>query len=374
MDDIVIKIGLALAALVIGNLVTRWWDRSRPLAVLQRFSTATKGKHRAMCSQELHDLTKASWAMHAVDIGECDYREIERVHRSAELDLKRTEDIDKRVTNTTKALNEATEEPDIQNAIKMIFRWPGLQQYVEMMFYRHLIQPTKTYTGQPRLLAVPSDEEDGSITIVFDDALGHLGEGLSKEKWKAETIVPLVKAIQHLDKDLLLEVLAKIPAIALKQRDIQQQILKITTPIREEHTIWIAHCVLVNYGNSPVILWPTAKLLLREKGTRREIPLPCLLAQEKDGDATDAEDLVGPIVLAPGNRVNLWAATKDIKSQMSNGNAVAAHFKDKTAKAKVRFLMTQRGVPFKTSFRSSALMFAEETTGKEAPTTPPTVQ
>jgi len=258
----------------------------------------------------------------------------------------------------------------------MIFRWTGLRQYVEMMFYRHVIQTDQTYAGQPRLLAVPSDEKDGSITIVFDDALGHLGAGLSKAKWKAEKIVPLVKAIQFLDKKLLLEVLGKIPPIALKQRDIQQQILKITTPIREEHTLWIAHCVLVNYGNSPVILWPTAKLLLREKATRREIPPPlsCVLAQEKEGDATDASDLLGPIVLAPGNRVNLWVATKQTKSQMGNGNAVAAHFKDKTASCRVRFLMTQRGVPFKTSFRSTSLLFAGEATGKETPTTPWTVQ
>lgn len=374
MDDISMKIGLTLAALVIGNLVTRWWDRSRPLGVLQRFSTATKGSHRANCSQELHDLTKASWAMHSVDVGDVKYREIELAHRAAEADLELTDEIDKWVADTRKALTEATEEPDIQNAVKMIFRWTGLRQYVEMMFYRSIVQTTRTYTGQPRLIAVPSDDKDGSITIVFDDSLGQLGHGLTKSKWKAEKIVPLVKAIQYLDKDLLLDVLSKIPAIALKQRDVQQQILKITTPIREDHTLWIAHCVLVNYGNSPVILWPTAKLLLREKRFQRPIPLPCLLAQEKADDATDASDLIGPIVLGPGSRVNLWAATKDTKSQMRNGNAVSAHFKDKTAKARVRFLMTQRGVPFKTSFRSTWLLFAEETTGKAAPTTPPTVQ
>jgi len=100
MDDIALKIGLTLAALVIGNLVTRWWDRSRPLAVLQRFSTATKSKHRANCSQELHNLTKESWAMHAVQTGEVDYGEIERRLCLAEADIEMTEDIDKRVADT----------------------------------------------------------------------------------------------------------------------------------------------------------------------------------------------------------------------------------------------------------------------------------
>ena len=363
MADILINVGVAVAALVVGHMVTRWWERARPLVVLSKFSGTTKASEPAQCDKDLHELTKQSFAMQVVSEGEVKYGELEAAHRAAKHDLDLNDNIDTWVADTTKAMREASNDQDRIEAIKTLFRWAGLRQFTEYMFYRSLcpgLSPSPVPQGQqPKLLVVSTDEEDGSLLVVFPDALGRLGANFKRDQWREQTIQPLVQAIAHLDTDFLVKVLEKIPALAVQQSDINRQIIEKTTPIRENHTQWVSHCAVVNYGSSPLIIWPTAYLLLKESRGAKKLKIKCYLAQEKD-DGTDAVDLKGPVVASPGETIKIWAITKLTKQKLPDGNLVNAYFKDKTATGRTRLLLTQRGVPFKTSCKSTHLLFAEE--------------
>jgi len=308
-------------------------------------------------------LTKQSFAMSTITEGEVYYGEIEKAYRFAKRDLESMDNIETWVSDSKTALRNSESNQDKIEAIKSIFRWVGLKEFVEFMFYRSLVSdlemsvPDET---EPQLNVVPSEEDDGSLIVVFHDSLGHVGGSFSKDKWREKAIQPLIRAIQLLDTDFLAKVLERIPDIAIRQREICRKILEKTTPIRENHSLWIAKSTIVNYGNSPLIIWPKAHLLLKEEKKGKEIRVPCYLASQKEDDPDDANDLPGPTVLRPGFEMALWVITQETKEHMDDGNLVNAYSKDKSANGRVRLIVTQRGLPYKTSCKSTSLLFAEE--------------
>jgi len=363
MEALLVNVFVAVGALIVGNLLTRWWDRARPLIVLSNFDIVTKNKDRTGCDRDLHELTKQSFVMGIITEGEVYYGEIENAYCLSKSDLESMDNIETWVSDSKTALKQSESIQDKMEAIKSIFRWGGLKEFVEFMFYRSLVSDlelTVPDDTEPQLNAVPSEEDDGSIIVVFHDSLGHLGGSFSKDKWKEEAIQPLIRAIQLLDTEFLVKVLERIPDIAIRQREICRKILEKTTPIRENHSLWVAKCTMVNYGNSPLIIWPEAHLLLKEEKGGKELRVPCYLALQKEDNPGDANDFSGPTVLSPGDEMKLWVITKETKQHMTDGNLVNAYFKDKSANGRVRLIVTQRGLPYKTSCKSTSFLFAGE--------------
>jgi len=307
--------------------------------------------------------------MATINEGEVQYGDIEGAYVAAKLDVDTTDNIDVWARDSLTALSGAKVDQEKVEAVKSLFKWPGLRLFIEFMFYRSLLAdrvPATPDDQKANLLVVPSDENGGCLIVVFPDSLGHLGDSFKRDRWREENLKPLVDAIRFLDTAYLISVLERVPGLAIKQREISRQILEKVSPIREDHSIWVSKCTLVNYGNSPLIVWPDAYLLLKKKGTKR-LKIPCYLAEEKKDNEDDATDLAGPIVLPPGNTARLWAVTRDTKQKMADGNLVNAYFKDKSATGRTRLLVTQRGIPFKTSCKSTTLLFAEAKV-REGPT------
>jgi len=363
VDEGFIKIALGVGALIVGNVLTRWWDRARPLVVLTKFASVTKNADRAHCDKELHELTRQSFSTPLISEGEVKYGEIETVHLLVKHDLDMTDNIDGWVRDTIRALKQAETDPEKVEAIKSIFRWSGLRQFVEFLFYRSLtagISPQVPASDPPKLPLVPSEDNDGSLVVVFPDALGHLGGNFARDKWREQAIQPLVVALRSLDTHFLIRVLEKIPDLAVRQRDINRQILDKTSPIKDNHTKWVAHCTVVNYGSSPLIVHPNAHMLLEEKKGRKCLVVPCYLAEERSDTPGDARDVVGPLVLSPAQTTKLWVITQDTKENLVDGNLINAYSKDKTAMGRARLTVTERGIPLRKTCTSTPLVFATE--------------
>lgn len=361
MEGLLVNVGIAVGAIVVANLVTRWWDRARPLVVLERFSTGLKMGDKATCTKEIHEFTKNSMAVQSVSEGEVEYRELEQAYVAAKRDMRLNDEIDKWVIDARSALSKATTDQDIVNGVRLMFKWTGLREYIEMLFYRSLIKakPSFQYQGDPKLPVVPSEQYDGCYLIVLGDTMARVGGDLTNDKWRNQAIQVLVEALQHLDKNFLVSVLDEIPAIASAQRDVHRGLVDLIEPIREDNTIWIAHCTVVNYGSSPLIVWPTGKILLRPKGRSGTTEVLCHLAKQKRDDPSDANDLTGPFVLEPGATAFLWVVSSEKKAKLPDGNVISAYFKDATATGRARLSITQRGVPFKCSCKSTPLVFKE---------------
>jgi len=111
MTALLVNVFVAVGALIVGNLVTRWWDRARPLIVLRNFSIATKNKDRTNCDHELHILTKQSFAMSTITEGEVYYGEIEKAYRFAKRDLESMDNIETWVSDSKTCLLYTSPSP-----------------------------------------------------------------------------------------------------------------------------------------------------------------------------------------------------------------------------------------------------------------------
>lgn len=360
MDDLYVKIGIAVAALVIGNLVARWWDRARPLVVLTRFTTALKLSDKAVCSKEIRDATEDSMSTKSLSEGDHEYRDLEAAYQVSERELTLNDQIDDWIAEAKKQLTSAADTKGLVEGVRAMLRWTGMRELIEILYYRNLIttSPPPPYTTPAHLTVVPSTKNDGCLYVVLGESMARLGGNFKEDKWREQAIVPLVEAIKHLDRDYLVSVLDELPAHAARERDTHRRIKDLIQPLRDDNTIWIGHCTVVNYGSSPFVVWPHAKLIFREKGKRDRIPVPCHVAKQKDDDADDAADLKGPLVIEPGKTVQLWVVTSEKKAKLQNGNIINALFKDETAMGRARLLLMQRGVAFKYSCRSTPLRFA----------------
>jgi hypothetical protein len=361
MDELYSKVGIAVMALVAGNLVTRWWDRARPLVVLTDFWIAMKLSDKVVCTREIHAATTESMAVKPVYEGEPEYRDLESAYRMAVRELKLHEEIDSRILTAKKALTAASDNDGMIEGVSLMLRWTGMRELIEILYLRNLIRtkPPSAYTTSPCVAVLPSNENSGCYTVILGERFVNIGGNFEENKWAQQSITPLVEAIKHLDQQYLISVLDELPTHAAQQRETHRRIKDLIQPIRDDNTIWIAKCTVVNYGSSPLVLWPKAQLDVRENGKRDRIPVPCHVAKGTD-DKEDAEDLKGPLVIESGKATNLWVVTSEKKAKLQNGNVINGLFKDRTATGQVSILLTQRGIAFKYRCKSTPLQFADE--------------
>ena len=310
-----IKLVIAAFSMILGHIITRFLDRARPLLVIETFSTATKGSTEVICSDEISDLSKKSWATGTVLAGEVEWSKLRWVYNVSVSEIKSLDGAEKHAEKIINLLNKTHEKNDINDAIKEIFEHPGMKSILEMMFLRDKISSaSKKYEEEIAINGFLHPDKDGCYIIVFNDAIGKIGKKLNIDEWRQEKLKPLFEAIKHHDKDLLINFLKAINSHVKDQRDIHIKLKELLTPMREDETIWIAHCSLANYGKSPLVVHPEAELFIIRPDGNREEPISCYVsAEEMTEDGLDAKDLKGPKILPTNSEIKIWVITKEKK-------------------------------------------------------------
>ncbi len=360
MEQIYLNIGISIASIILGHLISRVFDRPKPLLVIKEFSTGTKNT-KSNCSPEVSKLTSKSWFMPTVDAGEVQWNELERAFKIAKVELKDLEGIESKVERLIRGLTSASTDNEKKTAISRLFQGENgeVLDILQLMHYRNkAILPTNVNSGTPSLPTTIHNEREGCFIFVFEEFIGMLGKNLNADDWRKKALLPFVNSIMYLDAANIIENLKLVPAIANEQKSILIDLREKLNPLRQKETIWFVKCVLTNYGNAPIIIYPEAKLKIFKNVLNKEEPIPCYLGieNEKGDDVTDA---IGPMVINSHEKLNLWAITKEKMDKMPNGKIVEAHYSSGTSKAKLTILTGWRIFPILKHTTSQSMIFRE---------------
>src|SRR5262245_33882108 len=126
MNDVELKLVLAVFSFLFGAILTRWWDRARPLVLLQGFANVTQADQPSECSQELEQLTRKSWNCDELRAGQVLLKELQSVDAAAGLYGDLYDDAIDRIPSWTSQLERATSDLDVQDVLSEILPHRGM--------------------------------------------------------------------------------------------------------------------------------------------------------------------------------------------------------------------------------------------------------
>lgn len=361
MNDYILNTSLAVGGLLFGHLVSRLWDRARPLVVPTGFKTVSKTSQNITISEELSLLTDQSWFMEDIEEGTCDLGSVSGSLSSAARFVASSDGIETWIREAKQSLEKAEEEREITEAIKQMIQWKALSDLIELGLLRKRIQiESKEYNSEPIIRI--GKAENNEFVFVFENSFAKFGKKLDSQEWRAEKIQPFVDAVSFHDKEALLSVLAQLPDIAREQLDIHKRIKELATPEIDKNSRWVAYLSVINYGSSPMILWPQSKLTVVSKkgGGKFNVPGYLVRITKTSDDQDKQEELKGPLVIPPNSSEKIWMISLKTESEMDSGAILRAHYKNADSKAHISVSVGSRSIPWKIRTRSSTIMFIDE--------------
>jgi hypothetical protein len=169
---------------------------------------------------------------------------------------------------------------------------------------------------------------------------------------------PFIQALRHLDKPTILDVLRKLKPLLEKQTRIADKIHPLLESIMEDSGRWACRLLVANYGAAPMMVWPDAKMVIRHKSSHARIPVPSYTAFEAD-TSPKVRDIDGVHVLPPGEKIWIWAITRNIQKDIPDGKLLRTHYTQKDSMAYVQLTILRRGAFFGKSIKSNAIIFGE---------------
>lgn len=359
MNRVLTEIIVVAFSFLFGALLNRWWNRARPLVVLQGFGDVIAGQQTIKCSDELEQLTDDSWHSDRFPPGEVALSNVQFVFWHAEWAQEGYEDAVEKLAKWQEEPDQAPDVETIRAVVKDFATNPVVLNAFELALMRNELQirSMEETAEQPLLPIVESEEDNGSFKILWKSGeVTTFSSNLNALTHLKPRLQPFVQGMKFLDKQVLLEALRGIAPLIDKQTRIHRKLLELTKPIVEENNRWASKILIVNYGAAPMIIWPSGTLVVRHKPTRAKIRVTCNLALES-GEPPTVQSMEGVQVLAPGERVAVWAVTEQVQRDIADGDVLRAHYNKGNADAVVELEITRRGALWERSLRSEYTTF-----------------
>lgn len=361
MNDPILTISIALGGLIMGHLISRFWDRARPLVVGKGYSTVQMNIQKVVVSDEASMLTKQSWFMDGLSEGESTLKNISTSYLSAGVFLNKSEGIDTWIREAKVSFEKAESANDLRSAFKQLIHWSAISDLIEIGLIRQQITiPKKTYEGEPSIATART--KDGEFVFVFENSVIRFGTKLNIETWREPLLTPFVEAASFGDKDAIISVLNQLPKLAHEQSDIHRRIKELMEPIRNENSRWVSYISVLNYGNSPMIIWPQCKItIVSKKGGGKFYITGYLVRITKTKNGKEIqEDLMGPHIIPSNVYENFWVISNDTESAMNQGSVIRAHFKSGDCLSHISVNIGSRSIPWKQRVRCSSIVFKQD--------------
>lgn len=356
MDGTLEKLVIALGSLIAGHVLSRWWNRAKPVVVLRGFEEKQRTNEFVAIPDELTNLTADSWFVESVD-KQASVVTLQSVYEDAKAHVDNSKDSERWCGNV-KALLESAETPDkIVSAVGQLLEHEGVKDMLQAAVLFEAIRPKASfeYVGDSVITVSESEEADGSFLVVIQNRYFRLGAGLRTEGWRKTRLERLLLAIEYGDKGVILQLLNLLPSFITEQRELHRRIVEVASPIIEGKTVWVSKITIVNCGLSPMIMWPSADLIVKDPKSGARFQIPCHIAIEKDEEA--AQDLIGVRVISPSETVGVWAVTTKMQDQIQSGAVLRDLYRAANVNAQVLLTITSRGWPFGSRVRSSKAVF-----------------
>jgi len=356
---------VAFISFVFGALITRWWDRARPIITIQGFTTTSKVVEEAEVSNELSGLTENSFFIQRLRAGNTTMNNIVNAHRIAQVFIARSRNAPTELHESIEILSRSTDETTTLMGLKRAIVSRAISDVLEtaLLCSRIKLPDPRNYAQKPPLKITLSEKDDGCYLILWEAATSTFGSDFKNNPWKKDLIHPIIPFLQQLDRDSILEIFRKLEPILKDQIELHNRLIQTCKPVVEQSVRWAGKVIVSNYGAAPMILWPDARLLFIHDSSGSKIPAEGYVAIHDAEGKT--HDLVGLRAIAPGEILQLLVLTKQTRHEMrEKGELIFAHYVNKDADACITLKITRRGtLPFWATKTSRARFY--ESTGIE---------
>ncbi|MBL8190785.1 MAG: hypothetical protein JNK38_22405 [Acidobacteria bacterium] len=329
MYELLSKFGFAAFSFLFGALLNRWWDRARPLVVLQGFSTLRESGKEVEYPDELQQITGDTWFSDRFPPKKASLRQIEEAYKSGKdwaplLEVA----VDKAATSWLTKLENKPSDEDVKNILQEIFSDQGMNvAFSNALVNEDLKIKQLDETRTACLEIVETQQNNGAYLIPWRKSPSLFGANLIDFPFLKSRYQPLIDAVRHLNKDSLSQAVKDIMPIIEKQIRILNHIKTATDVIVKDNTHWAAKIWMANYGRSPMVISPGANLVVTISEQR--ISVGCDLYTESISDSgKKIEKLVGLFVLEPGKKAVFWAITTGTQEKITNGKVLRTLYED----------------------------------------------
>jgi len=359
MAEAAVNAGIALGAAAAGAFVTRWWNRARPLVVLSGFGDIVRSTTQIQSPEDLLKVTSESTSIpNPAPIVE-PYQLLE-LREAATVGALRYKTAVEKLPQLRQQLTEAPDDATAIDTIMQVLSHSGIAEGISVALKRSkfsLPDTTPSVDGE-KIPVTESDEDDGCYLIGWKSGTSTFSSRLLRQPFLKTRIGPFMNAVRYLNRPVLIQALDGVFPFLQHQLQVHAEIVNIVARMVDANSRWAARLLIANYGAAPMIIWPDAVLRVQGKG-RGTFAVDTYLAVEGSGDAL--VDLAGVHVLAPGEKLTVWAITRDIQQNLKEGHLLRAHYVARDAEAVVHLKVTRRGT-FGSKAASNSAVFYESLT------------
>src|SRR5262245_20092873 len=157
MESFFTKIIEGIVGFLFGALATMWWNRARPLTVLQGFADVVTTTHEVPISEELSELSEEVWEVPSLPAGTCGTGLLQVVVNESREALEKYEDALEKLPALVERLRRASEAADMIPVLEAVFSHTGISDALDYGLK----------TGD--LLAAPTRSTDGGTLIQISE-------------------------------------------------------------------------------------------------------------------------------------------------------------------------------------------------------------
>ena len=361
MNSVVQDLTVAAMSFLFGAGIDRWWNRARPLVMLEGFSDILKNRDDLTCTNELSELLEKCWEAQELQPGAVSLADIQtirlRMHICLEMYKKGLTLIDPFITS----LDSATTDDQVRTALYTNITKRAIEMPLSLALKRtEVVCPpaTSVNAGTQKLTVTEVNDEKGCFRILWKGSTSTFSSSLNEQPFLKPRVEPFVDAMRQLDAHRLSQVLRELKPLMERQVQNMERVRDIVDPLVDESGRWAAKVLVANYGGAPMMIWPKAKLIVRHTSSHARFNVDSYVAAEFPEDPK-LRDIDGLHVLAPGDKIWMWVITKSIQKDIANGSILRAHYISKDSKGYVRLKISRRGTLFGLRTSSNSSVFGE---------------
>ena len=353
----------ALVAGVVGILLGNWWNRGRPLVVLQAFTEVLKIRQLVPVPENIRSVMSKCW--HSDLRGsKCELGDMKDCMAAAQNNLFLHKSALDQIDGWIQDLDGAEDNEKIRRVVQSIITHSGAEGGLVISLLRNeltLEEPdVPTFEGPVQSIEL-SEENEGCYVAVWRTSVTKFALGLKKRPKQAlERLSPLIAALRYLHRPTLLSALNQLKPLLQEQINVDDVVIKEISPVVNGNSRFSANLMLANYGGNSMMLWPEASILVREKSLKKpKIIEGYVVITNSEGKMGDLE---GVYPIAPGERVRVLVVAEKIQEDLEDGRVLRTYFEDGAADANVKVRITHRSMMGRASRKSNRIVFQERST------------
>ena len=241
-----------LIGFFLGVVLTRWWDRARPLVLLKGVANVTALQTHIKCPPEIAELTRKSWHYAELRDEEITLGAIKEYYVNASISSQLDEDALPAIDRILTMLSAEMTREDAIKAYHDTLEHRGLSAGIDIALKRNEIVVNKP-TGWLFPVIIQSEkvaDNDGCFRITFNVDYVDFSSNLTKQKSLISRIHNFHEGIKHADPTVLRQVLTQLRPKLSDQARYTRQLVEALDPIRNENGRWAVKLIVANYGSA----------------------------------------------------------------------------------------------------------------------------